>query len=194
MGACTGLRSTLRQETYRTLIGVLAATGMRVGEAIGLDRQDADLGAGVIRIRGGKNDKSRLVPVHESTAEALAGYLRLRDRAHPASVTPALLLSTAGTRLIYCDVHAAWRTLAATAGLQPRSRACRPRIHDLRHSFAVRTLLDAYQADTDTSAVLGILSTYLGHTNPAATYWYLSASPELMAAAARRLETPRPAR
>jgi integrase len=100
----------------------------------------------------------------------------------------AVLISPAGTRLIYCNVHATWKKLAVSAGLRPRSGNCRPRIHDLRHSFAVRTVLDAYEAGLDGQAALAVLSTYLGHVNPKATYWYLTASPELMAAAGRRLD------
>ena len=161
---------------------------MRVGEAIALDRGDTDLDAGVLTIRNGKHGKSRLVPVHHTTAEALRDYLMLRDRLCPHPRTPAVFISPAGTRLIYCNVHATWKKLAASAGLAPRSGTCRPRIHDLRHSFAVRTMLDAYQAGQDGQAVLAVLSTYLGHVDPKATYWYLSASPELMAAAGQRLD------
>jgi integrase/recombinase XerD len=145
-----------------------------------------DLDRGVLTIREGKHGKSRLIPVHGTTAEALRGYLRLRDGLRPG--TDAALISPAGTRLLYCNVHATWKQLTASAGLKPRSAACRPRIHDLRHSFAVRTLLDAYAAGRDGQATLALLCTYLGHVDPAATYWYLTASPELMAAAGQRLE------
>jgi integrase len=187
MTAAESLRFPLRTATYQTLIGLLAVTGMRVGEAIALDRGDTDLDAGVLTIRNGKHGKSRLVPVHDTTARALRDYLRLRDSACPDTRTPAVFISPAGTRLIYCNVHATWKKLAASAGLAPRSGSCRPRIHDLRHSFAVRTMLDAYEAGLDGQAVLAALSTYLGHVDPKATYWYLSASPELMAAAGQRL-------
>jgi len=189
MAAAESLRFPLRTATYQALTGLLAVTGMRVGEAISLDRGDTDLDAGVLTVRNGKHGKSRLVPVHDTTAEALRDYLRLRDRLCPDPRTPAIFISPAGTRLIYCNVHATWKKLAASAGLAPRSGSCRPRIHDLRHSFAVRTMLDAYEAGRDGQAVLAALSTYLGHVDPKATYWYLSASPELMAAAAQRLGT-----
>lgn len=187
MTAAQSLRFPLRTATYQALTGLLAVTGMRVGEAINLDRGDADLDAEVLTVRNGKHGKSRLVPVHDTTAGALRDYLRLRDRLCPDPRTPAVFISPAGTRLIYCNVHATWKKLAASAGLAPRSGTCRPRIHDLRHSFAVRTMLDAYQAGLDGQAVLAALSTYLGHADPKATYWYLSASPELMAAAGQRL-------
>lgn len=189
MAAAGSLRYPLRTATYQTLIGLLAATGMRAGEAIGLDRGDADLGNGVVTIRNGKNGKSRLVPLHDTTAQALRGYLRDRDRLCPDPArSQALLISPPGSRLLYCNVHATWKKLAASAGLRPRSGNCRPRIHDLRHSFAVRTMLDAYKSGADGQATLAILSTYLGHADPKATYWYLTASPELMAAAGKRLD------
>jgi integrase len=188
MTAAESLRFPLRTATYQTLIGLLAVTGMRVGEAISLDRGDARLDGGVLTVRNGKHGKSRLVPVHPTTAQALRDYLRLRDRLCPEARTPAVFISPAGTRLIYCNVHATWKKLAASAGLAPRSGTCRPRIHDLRHSFAVRTMLDAYESGLDGQATLAVLSTYLGHVDPKATYWYLSASPELMAAAGQRLD------
>jgi len=133
IAAAGTLRFPLRAATYRTLIGLLAVTGMRVGEAIGLDRGDADLDAGVLTVRNGKHGKSRLVPVHDTTTRALRDYLRLRDRLCPGAAAPAVLVSPAGTRLLYCNVHATWKKLAASAGLRPRSGSCRPRIHDLRH-------------------------------------------------------------
>jgi integrase len=188
MTAAESLRFPLRTATYQALIGLLAVTGMRVGEAISLDRGNADLDNGILIIRNGKHGKSRLVPVHDTTARALRDYLRTRDRLCPDARTPAVLVSPAGTRLLYCNVHATWKKLAASAGLRPRSAACRPRIHDLRHSFAVRTMLDAYESGLDGQAVLAVLSTYLGHADPKATYWYLTASPELMAAAGKRLD------
>ena len=188
IAAAASLRFPLRTATYQTLIGLLAVTGMRVGEAIRLDRPDADLDGGVLTIRQSKFGKSRLVPLHPATTAALAGYLRLRDRLHPDPSAPAVFITPAGTRLMYCNVHATWKLLVASAGLQPRSPSCRPRIHDLRHSFAVRSLLDAYAAGHDGQVRLALLSTYLGHVDPAATYWYLSAAPELLALAGQRLE------
>jgi len=161
---------------------------MRVGEVIGLDRGDADLDEGVLTVRQAKHGKSRLIPLHPTTARALRAYQQARDELCPRQRTAALLISPAGTRLLYRNVHATWQLLAASAGLRPRSAQCRPRIHDLRHSFAVRTLLDAYETGQDGQAALTLLSTYLGHANPKATYWYLTASPDLMAAAGRRLE------
>ena len=186
--AADTLRFPLRVATYKTLIGLLAVTGMRVGEAIRLDRDDLDLAHELLVVRDGKFGKSRELPLQPSTIRALRDYLRLRDRLHPAPSAPALLISPAGTRLLYCNVHATFRQLRRRAGLQPRSASCRPRIHDLRHTFAVRTLLDAYRSEADVQARLPLLSTYLGHVDPGATYWYLSAAPELLALAGERLE------
>lgn len=188
MAASDRLRGWLRQTTYRTLIGLLAVTGMRVGEAIRLDRPDLDLGAGVVTVRDSKFGKSRELPLHATTVTALREYLRIRDEHQHGSVSDALLISPAGTRLIYCNVHATFRQLRADAGLTARSSACRPRVHDLRHRFAVQTLLDWYRGGVDVQATLPLLSTYLGHTHPRHTFWYLQAAPELMAIAAERLE------
>lgn len=187
--AAAGTLSTpLRRATFATLIGLLAVTGVRVGEAIVLDRGDVDLTAGRLTVRSGKFGKTRELALHPSTVDALRRYQRLRDRLAPRTGTPALFVSLAGTRLLYCNVHHAFHRLVRLAGLAPRSASCRPRIHDLRHSFAVRAMLDAYATGEDGQARLTLLATWLGHVHPASTYWYLSASPELMAIAGKRLE------
>lgn len=189
MEACRGLRYPLRAATYRTLIGLVAVTGLRVGEAIRLDREDIDFGQDLLLVREGKFGKSRELPLHPTTVQALRSYLRERDRLHTSQRgTPALFISTAGTRLLYCNVSWTFLKLARCAGLKPRSATCRPRFHDLRHAFAVHTVLDAYRNGDDVQARLPLLSTYLGHVNPASTYWYLSAAPELLAMASGRLE------
>ncbi len=180
------LRGQLRQVTYRTLFGLLAVTGMRVGEAIGLDR--SDLAGGVLTVRDSKFGKSRQLPLHPSTVTALSGYLKIRNRYRHAEISDALLISPAGTRLIYCNVHTTFRQLRDDAGLGSDMSACRPRIHDLRHRFAVLTLLDWYRQGADVQPLLPLLSTYLGPTHPRHTYWYLTAAPELMAITAGRLE------
>jgi len=194
IAATDRLRGQLRQLTYRTLFGLLAVTGMRVGEAIGLDRPDLDLSTGIVTVRDSKFGKSRELPLHTTTVTALGGYLRVRDAHHHAEVSDALLISPAGTRLIYCNVHSTFRQLRADAGLQPRSSACRPRVHDLRHRFAVQTLLDWYLDGVEVAPRLPLLSTYLGHTHPRHTFWYLQAAPELLAIAGQRLEAAQEAR
>lgn len=186
--AAATLRTAHRVATYQTLVGLLAVTGMRVGEAIALDRGDFDSIHGLLVVRQGKFGKSRELPLHPSTVDALRDYLRRRDRPRSAASAPALLLSTAGTRLLHCNVQCTFRGLVRRAGLKPRSASCRPRLHDLRHSFAVRTVLDGYRGGGDTGARLPLLSTYLGHVDPGKTYWYLSAAPELLELAGGPLE------
>jgi integrase len=188
IAACNTLRDPLRQATFATLIGLLAVTGLRVGETIALDRDDVDLRAGCLTVRHGKFDKARELALHPSTVQALREYQRLRDRLAPRAGTRAWFVSLAGTRLLYCNVHHAFHRLVKLAGLTPRSASCRPRIHDLRHSFAVHAMLDAYATGQDGQVRLTLLSTWLGHVHPGSTYWYLSASPELMAIAGQRLE------
>ena len=188
IAAADTLPTPLRRATFTTLIGLLTVTGIRVGEAIALDRGDVDLAAGRLTVRFGKFGKARELVLHPSSVEALRRYQRLRDRLAPRTGTSAWFVSLAGTRLLYCNVHHAFHRLVRLAGLTPRSASCRPRIHDLRHSFAVRAMLDAYAAGQDGQARLTLLSTWLGHVHPASTYWYLSASPELMAVAGQRLE------
>jgi len=190
MTAAGAIRTPFRAATYQVLIGLLAATGMRVGEAIGLDRGDLDAGQGLLTIRSGKFGKSRQLPLHPSALHALAGYAGLRDSAHRRPAEPAFLLSTTGTRLIYKNVHFTFHELVKAAGLRPRSAACRPRIHDLRHTFAVTTLTRWYADGGDVAARLPLLSTWLGHVVPAGTYWYLTGTPELLALAAGRLANP----
>lgn len=188
MVATRRIRDPFRAHTYRTLIGLLASTGMRVGEAINLDRTDLDPGRGVITVRHGKFGKSREVPLHSTTLDAIEAYARHRRRCFSRPRSPAFFLSLAGTRLIYRNVHPTFLRLVAWAGLSDRWPR-RPRIHDLRHSFAVRTLADTYRAGSDVERQLPVLSTYLGHVSPSSTYWYLSAVPELLGVAARRLES-----
>lgn len=133
IGAAQSLSTPLRRATLATLIGLLAVTGIRVGEAIALDRGDVDLTTGQLLVRWGKFGKTRELALHPSTVHALRRYQRLRDRYIPATGTAALFVSQAGTRLLYCNVHNAFHRLVHLAGLTPRSPACRPRIHDLRH-------------------------------------------------------------
>jgi len=187
--AAAAIRTPLRAATYQTLIGLLAVTGMRAGEAIRLDRPDVDLRAGLLTIRESKFGKSRQLPLHATTVAALAGYATVRDQRHPRPATAAFFLSLTATRLIYKNVHFTYHRLTQAAGLSPRSPQCRPRIHDLRHSFAVTTLLRWYQDGGDVAAQLPLLSAWLGHADPASTYWYLTGTPELLALAATRLET-----
>jgi integrase/recombinase XerD len=188
MNAAADLVPSVRAATFQTLIGLLAVTGMRAGEAIRADVGDLDLDARTLTVRGTKFGKSRLLPLHASVIDELRAYLTLRSTAALPGTT-ALLISVAGTGLTYDNAYKVFRKLTARAGITARSTACRPRMHDMRHSFAVNTLLDAYRSGGDVGAWLPLLSTYLGHTEPANTYWYLHAAPELLALAADRLNT-----
>ena len=185
LGQTDQMRSPMVAATYQALIGLLACTGLRVSEAINLDR--ADLESGVLRIVDTKFGKSRLVPLHPSVVEVLADYAQTRDRLLGPVGTDALLVSTAGTRLIYKNVHRRFHCMVIQAGIEPKSVRCRPRIHDLRHTFAVTTMIGAYQDGRNPAEVLPVLSTYLGHGSPGSTYWYLEAVPELLHEAALRV-------
>jgi integrase/recombinase XerD len=189
MTATETLHFPLTRATYRTLIGLLAVSGVRVGEAIALDRSDVDLDAGCVTVRGGKSGASRELPLHHSTVRALEQYRSIRDQRWPRPTSAAFFLSAAGTRLFYANVYKTFRGLLAEAGLRPLAGGdSGPRIHSLRHTFAVRTLSDWYHADLDVRALMPRLSSYLGHAAPAWSYWYLQATPELLQLAAERLE------
>jgi integrase/recombinase XerD len=183
--AAAGLRPRLRAGTYQSLLGLLAVSGIRIGEAIALDDDDLDVEHELLVVRHTKFNKHRLVPLHPSATQALVRYVELRPR--PAA-SPALFVSTAGTRLLHSNVNLAFARLVERVGLIRHSASCRPRIHDLRHSFAVATVLGWYRDGADIPALLPRLSTYLGHSDPQHTFWYLSAAPELMALAGERLE------
>ena len=176
----------LRSATYQTLIGLLATTGMRVGEVLRLDRGDLDRSEGVLRVRESKFGKSRLVPLHAIAVDALERYDLTRQRLLPEPSSDSFLVSLRGTRVIYETVWPVHRKLCEHAGVGASSTVT-PRIHDHRHSFAVKTLLGWYQDGVDVPSRIGWLSTYLGHREPRYTYHYLSAAPDLLAHAARLL-------
>jgi integrase/recombinase XerD len=187
MTAARALSPPLRAATFQTLIGLLAVTGVRLGEALCLDRQDVDLKGGTLHIHA-KAGKQREVPVHASTTAALGTYVRLRDRLCPKPDTAAFFVSPRGRRLTASDVHYAFPRLIRQVGLQGRGQRVTPRPHDFRHAYAVRTLLDWHHAGVEVDRKLPLLSTYLGHRDPADTQWYLQAVPELLALVAQRLD------
>jgi len=189
MAAARQLTPPLRSATFETLIGLLAVTGLRIGEAMRLDRADLDPVERLLTVRDSKYGKSREVLLHQSTVEALRSYGERRDRLCPRPQAPSFFLSTRGTRLIHSTIYPTFRTLVGQAGLAQRSSSRRPRVHDLRHSFAVKTLLGWCRDGGDVSVRTPLLSTFIGHFDPAATYWYLSAAPELLPLAAKRLES-----
>lgn len=179
------LASPLRAATYQSLLGLLAASGLRIGEALKLDRSDIDWHEGVLLIRESKFHKSRLVPLQPSSLSALRSFEQVRDRLQPSPLEPSFFTSLTRKRLLYAVVAQVFRRLVDDVGIGAGAPSP-PRLHDLRHSFAIRTLISWYQAGEDVQAKLPSLSTYLGHREPAHTYWYLSASPQLLALAAAR--------
>ena len=183
--ARSSIASPLRAATYETLIGLLAASGLRIGEAIKLDREDIDWDEGVLLIRESKFGKTRLVPLAPSAIAALAAHAELRDEVQPRSNGPSFFVSLTRNRLCYQVVQSVFRELVDTAGIGVGAPSP-PRLHDLRHTFAVRTLLAWYRDGDDVPARIPSLSTYLGHREPSSTYWYLSAAPDLLALAASR--------
>jgi integrase/recombinase XerD len=173
-----------RRATYETLFGLVAATGMRIGEAIHLDNNDIDWTNQLVVVRESKFGKSREVVLHESVMRALFRYAKQRDRAHPRPRSSSFFLSLAGTRLIYNNVHATFARLLRLAGIH-RVKA---RVHDLRHTFVVRTILEWHRRGIDVDSRMPALSTYVGHRNPSTTYWYVSATPELIALVGRKVQ------
>ena len=185
MMAARELRPRLRAATHENLFGLLAATGMRLGEAIGLGRDDVDFASGVITVRHAKFDRSRLVPLHPSTRTALVRYADERERLCPKAST--FFVSRSGTPLTRSGVDRVFRELTTSVGL--RTTASQPHVHDLRHGFAVACLMSWQRSGVSIDQHIATLSAYLGHVRPEDTYWYLSAAPELMELAAQRLDS-----
>jgi integrase/recombinase XerD len=185
----------LRAQTYATLFGLLATTGLRLSEALSLDRDDVDLRAGILRIRRSKFGKSRFVPIHESTHRALQCYAQKRDLLVPRCTCPAFLLAEPGSRVRQCSARYNFVVVSRVIGLRPPLRGHHhghgPRLHDMRHWLAVRTLVRWYREGRDVERELPKLSTYLGHAHVADTYWYIEAVPELLQLATERATSPR---
>lgn len=177
----------IRPRTYHTLIGLLAATGLRISEALRLTRGDVDLADGVLAVRETKFGKSRLVPLHPTTTAALVAYARDRDRLVPRPRCDHFFLSDRAAGLPYSTVRTAFRKLCDRLKITGTGR--HPRLHDLRHTFACRRVEEWYDAGADLAHAVSALSVYLGHAKVTDTYWYLTATPDLMARAAARFET-----
>jgi integrase/recombinase XerD len=188
IAAAGELRPPLRALRHQTLIGLLASTGLRPGEALALDRRDVDLRHGALHVRAAKHNKQREVPLHPTTTRALRTYARARGRRFPEPSTPAFFIGARGRRVPRGELNRTFTQLIREVGLDGRGARKRPRPHDVRHSFAVRTLIDWYRAGVDVDRKLPLLSTYLGHVNPSSTYWYLEAVPELLQLISARLE------
>ena len=178
----------LRRWIYHALLGLLAVSGLRISEAIGLKLEDVDLSEGLLTVRGAKLGKSRLVPLHASTRQVLADYKSRRDDFLAGRPASYFFISQRGNHLDTGDVHRTFYLLSRQIGLRDPDSSSGPRLHDFRHRFAVETLLQWYRAGEDVERRLPVLSTYLGHVHVSDTYWYLTACPELMGLAVKRLE------
>jgi integrase len=178
----------LRRWTYHHLFGLIAVTGMRLSEATGLQRDDVDLTNGVLTVQQSKFGKSRLIPLHPTICAALRSYADRRDRHLGSRCGPHFFVAERGGGLMKkCIYRVFWR-LSREIGLRRAGDNRGPRMHDLRHTFAMRTLLGWYREGADVEKKLPVLSTYLGHTCVRDTYWYLSACPDFMQQAVRRLD------
>ncbi len=181
-------RQGLRPWTYQCLFGLLAVAGLRISEALKLERPDVDLVEGILTIRETKFGKTRLVPLHPSTRDVMADYARRRDRFLDNTSSPCFFLNDHGRRMDGSAVRRTFYDLSRQIGLRGPEDHKGPRLHDFRHRFAVRTLVQWYRSNEDIERRLPVLSTFLGHAHVADTYWYLSIEPELMGLATRRLE------
>jgi integrase len=184
-------RYELRGWTCSTLYGLIAVTGLRINEALQLDDHDADLEAGVITVRRGKNGRARFVPITASVVDRLSIYRHERVRLLGASAG-AFFRTDDGRRLSEGNARYNFAVVSQAIGLREPQRFCRtgrgPRIHDLRHTFAVRTIIAWYRKGLDPDREMSKLSTYLGHARPEDTYWYIEAVPELLRLASERAE------
>jgi integrase len=182
-------RKGLRSSTFTTLFGLLVATGMRVSEALNLDRPDVDFDRGILHVQRTKFGKSRYVPVHPSTVEALKKYAEARGRLFPTPLIPAFFVSERGGRITGATARYTFAKLSQQLGLRAsiKGHGRGPRLHDMRHRFAVRTLIHWYRSGLDVERELPKLATYLGHVHVNESYWYLEAVPELLQLATDRL-------
>jgi integrase len=178
----------LRPHTYATLFGLLACTGLRVSEAVKLTRDDIDWRQGLLTIRQTKFRKSRLVPLHATALAALRDYAARRDRLHPSPTTGAFFLTSRGTALALASVGVTFWKLRKQLRWTAGRGTGKPRIHDLRHTFACRRLQRWYADGVDVDHAVAALSTYLGHVTVSHTYWYLTGTPKLLALATARFE------
>jgi integrase len=187
-----GPRGSLRPVTFATLFGLMASTGLRVSEAIHLRDADVDLKRGMLIVRQTKFAKSRQLPLHRSTVKALARYQRQRMRHVPTTADTPFFIGSRGRRLGQPlgdrQVHRVFNALRDSLDWANRGAHAAPRLHDLRHTFAVRRLMLWHSEGADVDQMMLALSTYLGHTKISHTYWYLSAVPELMALAGGKFE------
>lgn len=181
-------RTPLYPWKFHCVIGLLSTTGMRMSEALNLRVHDVDLDQALLTIRGAKLGRVRLIPLHASTRDVLADYLRRRTEYFGSAVSPYVFVSDRGNPMDQARLHRTFYTLSRSVGLRAAQASHGPRLHDFRHTFAVKVLLAWYRSGQDPARLLPVLSTYLGHVRVEDTYWYLSAWPELMSQAVSRLE------
>ena len=181
-------RDGLRPATYVAFFALLASTGLRLSEACRLGRREVDLATGLLTVRAGKFRKARLVPLHATGVQALARYAARRDACRAAPPSEFFFRTEHTPALGRAAVEKTFSRLRDRLGWTAQGRTRRPRIHDLRHTFAVRRLLRWYEDGLDLDRKVLALATYLGHAKVTDTFWYLSAVPELMAMTARRFE------
>lgn len=176
----------LRPANCQTIFGLLASVGLRISEATHLIRDDVDLDAGVLTIREAKGHKSRVVPLDPSVTAALQTYAQLRGRLLPHPGTDRFFVRDDGKPVEQREVRYALRKLSALLGLKPRGDYPYPRLHDLRHTFVVHSILRFYRQGFELDRAVLALATYVGHDHVADTYWYATGIPELMDIAAER--------
>jgi integrase len=188
MRQAKALTPLIRGLTLATVIGLMASTGIRIGEALSLDTTNFDAGKAALTVTG-KYQKVRRLPVHTSTVRALTNYLQVSRRLVGPPKDEALFLTLNATRPLASNVEKAFRVVTSSCGLRVEPGIKPPRLHDLRHSLAVNTLIEAHRDGVDVDARIATLAGYLGHVSPSSTYWYLTASPELLDIVAERVET-----
>lgn len=180
-------RGSIAVQTYYTLFGLIAVTGMRTGETLTLKGNSVDLKEGIITIYESKCRKSRKLPIHRSTIEALKHYCRCRNKYLGNKTSEYFFVNDHGSKLDAIHVRTSFKKACIKAGIGKEAKFC-PRITDLRHYYSIKTLVNCYKNKINPETVIPILSMYLGHENPKYTYWYLTATEELMALVGKCVE------
>jgi integrase/recombinase XerD len=190
LNACIKIKSSnsFYPLTFYTLFGLVSVTGMRTQEAINLERSSIDMDLGIITINGTKFNRSRKIPIHSTTIQALKEYDKERDKAFKNHISSYFFVNNVGKKLVSSTVQKIYREVCVEAGLRSKFESSGPRIIDFRHTLAVSTLIRCYRECLNVDNVMPILSTYLGHINPENTYWYLTATPELLNLINKQLE------
>lgn len=179
ISAASALHPTVRALTISTIIGLMAATGLRISECLAMNVADLDVGNNVLAVTG-KRGRPRLVPIHPSTTAALVRYRRATTALIDGPDAQAFFLTFIGTRVHASSAEVAFRSLTDKLGYAAHPGTRRPRLHDMRHTFSTNALVRAHREGADVDATVSVLATYLGHVSPVSTYWYLTATPQLL--------------